>query len=201
MQLKEIYDESIFKSTIALLFEEHGENVYSFKRRNDELNGLINKTIIMCCLTNKEEILGHISFRKPNSEDTVCSVVSVFINKEHRAKGYGKIMLAEFEKFAKSLGFNKIVLGARRGKENFYYSCGYQGEALLQADKEVATKQELKNILINCKLPQNKYVFRNEQIHQYYFDARKALNSKLLLDTVDNSNSRLGLVVVFSKDL
>lgn len=201
MELKEIYNIDIFNLTISLLFAEYKEKVYSQKRRSEELIGLINKEIIMCCYYDNDTIIGHISYRKPKPEDVACSVVSVFINEEFRGLGYGKKMLTDFEKYIKEKGLNKIILGARRKKEGFYYSCGFQGEALLQANKNDASKKELKDILIECRLPQNKYVFRNEEIHQYYFDAKDALSNDLLLSKVDNSNDRLGLVVVFSKDI
>lgn len=201
MELKLVYDKSLFEKTMNDLHIEYGDSVYNEKRMKEEFASLINKDILLTCLYDNEELVGHISYRKINEGDTACSVVSVFIYEEFRRKGYGKVMMKLFDEHVKNLNLSKIFLGARRGREPFYYSCGYEGEALLQANKQEATKQDLEKILLDSNLSYERYVFRNEEIHQFYFDAKSALGNEKLLSLVDSSSNKTNLVIVFSKDI
>lgn len=44
---------------------------------------------------------------------------------EYRGKGIGRMAVAEAEKWAKELGYEKAVLESREGKEGFYQKMGY----------------------------------------------------------------------------
>lgn len=201
MKLKQIYDIDIFKDVINKLHKEYGDKVYSNTRQSNELQGLIDNTLILCCLCDDDKVVGHISYRKPNEGDYACSIVSVFINEEFRGKGLGKVMMLNFDEHIKSIGLSQIILGARRGKEGFYYSCGYTGEALLQANKDDSTKDELEDILKQNNITYKQYVFRNDEIHQFYFDTKFLQLNQSLYDKVDSSNDKINLVVVFTKKL
>jgi len=114
MKIKEIYDKEIFIDTIEKLHEEYGDKIYNEARRKNELESLINKDLILCFCYFNNKVLGHISYHKPNNGDYACSILSVFINKEFRGKGLGKIMMLTFEHYVKNLGLSQIILGARR---------------------------------------------------------------------------------------
>lgn len=201
MEIKKIYNKKIFVDTIKKLHTEYGDKIYSESRQKDELEGLINKDLILCLFYDNKKVIGHISYRKPNHGDYACSILSVFINEEYRGKGYGKIMLLKFEAYVKNLGLSQIILGARRGREGFYYSCRYEGQALLQSNKNDKTKQELEQILKENNINYKEYVFRNEEIHQFYFDTKYLIDNNAIYEAVDNSNDKINLVVVFSKKI
>lgn len=197
MQLKEIYNGEIFYSIMKLLHQEYG-HTYSNERIKAELQDLIDKKIILCCFFDNEEIIGHISYKRPESTDKVCSVVSVFINQEYRNKGLGKLMMTEFEFYAKKLKFKQIMLGARRGREGFYYSCGFSGEALIQYKKEYFKKEFIENILVEKNISKYKYVYQDNLYHKFYFDA-KCVN--VLYPIIDKMADKIELIIIFSKIL
>lgn len=199
MQFKEIYDKKLFSEILEKLRMEHGDKIYDDKRISSEFQSLVNKELILCCLFDNNQLVGNIIYHKPNPEFKCCSVLNVFVEENFRGKGYGKIMMKGLEEHAKNLGLNKIILGSRRGREGFYYSYGFQGEALLQANKCDANKEDLKEIIKSNNIKNANYVFRNSELHQFYFDA-KLIEDKTY-DNIEKENKNIDLIVVFSKEL
>lgn len=201
MLIQEIYNKEMFIDTIEKLHEEYGDKVYNEERCKNELEALMNKDLILCFIYFNKKVIGHISYHKPKPSNSTCSVLSVFTNKEYREKGLGKIMMLTFENYVKKLGLSQIILGARRGREGFYYSCGYNGTALLQVNSIDGSKQDLEDILKESRIEYNEYVFRNNEIHQFYFDTKYLTDNTTLYKAVDSSDDKINLVVVFSKKI
>lgn len=200
MQLKVVKNKTIFKSTLKQLNKEYGNDIYSKERIAEEYNALVENNIIMCGFYVNSKLIGHIFCKKPD-ENGGASLVSVFIAEDERGQGYGKIMFKLFEEYARGIGIKRIVLGARRYKEGFYYSCGLAGQGLIQANFNDMSKSDLEKILIENNIPYTEYVFRNERMHQFYFDANYILQNRDIYEVIDKYNDKVNILVVFSKTL
>ena len=53
----------------------------------------------------------------------------------YRGKGLGEMLVNEFEKNVKKIGYDQINLGSLNGKEGFYSKLGYKGTLLVQSEK------------------------------------------------------------------
>lgn len=60
----------------------------------------------------------------PISEDTV-EIGRVVVLPDYRGKGIGTMLVNEAEKWIVELGYRKIVIGARTGKQGFYEKLGF----------------------------------------------------------------------------
>lgn len=59
-------------------------------------------------------------------DDDSFELCGIAIGEKHRRKGYGRMLLNEFERAAKKYGANAVSLGSAEGyAEQFYISCGY----------------------------------------------------------------------------
>ena len=200
MELVEVYDKQMFALVMENLHAEYGDKQYNKERMEKEYNELVEGSLVLTVLYDGGKDVGHISYHKKNEGDIAASVLSVFINEAYRGKGYGKIMLKMFEEYVKKLGLNQIILGARRGREGFYYACGFSGEGLLQADYDKMEKAELLEVLTKNGIIPSSYVFRNNEIHQFYFSAKYLLEDNSLYSKFDELGDKLNLVVVFKKE-
>ena len=200
MEIKIVKDNEIFKATLNDLNKEYGDDIYNAERINKEYTALVENSYTMCGFYVDNALIGHIFCRKPD-ESGCASLASVFINENMRGKGYGKEMFKLFEEYAKSVGIKRIVLGARRYKEGFYYSCGLTGNGLLQANCNDMSKENLEKILTENNIPYKEYVFRNEKIHQFYFDANYILQNRSIYEVIDKFDDKVNILVAFSKNL
>ncbi len=72
------------------------------------------------------EPVGCIGLKK--CTDDVCEIVRVFICKEHREKGYSKLLFSKIETLARTLGFKTAIMFAWVKAEvaiNLYKKLGY----------------------------------------------------------------------------
>lgn len=75
------------------------------------------------------ELIG-VAFGRDRSvqfpDDDSFELCGIAIRYDHQRNGYGRALLAEFEKSAKAYGAKAVSLGSAEGyAEKFYISCGY----------------------------------------------------------------------------
>lgn len=121
---------------ITLLAPEHEEEFYRFtakylpdseperlRRFSDEYP----KAFLLLIYEN--EVIG-AAFGRDRSrqfpEDDSFELCGIAIRYDHQRKGYGSMLLREFEKAAAEYGKKSVSLGSAEGyAEKFYISCGY----------------------------------------------------------------------------
>lgn len=78
-----------------------------------------------------ERLLGHVRISRVVGHSSSLFVESVVVTKEERGKGYGRILMKETERYAKSRGFKRLCL-TTHDKQHFYAHLGYALSAPVQ---------------------------------------------------------------------
>ncbi|XP_023016303.2 N-alpha-acetyltransferase 80 [Leptinotarsa decemlineata] len=76
-------------------------------------------------LLEEKKLVGHLKLSVIPSKKNACFVESVVIERSHRGKGYGTVLMKEAEAYCKlTLGLDTVYLSTR-GQEEFYVKLGY----------------------------------------------------------------------------
>jgi len=76
-------------------------------------------------LLNDETVVGHVRLSEIKLKGDDVMVESVVIHKEHRGKGWGKILMEDAEVYIRSKG-KKVMYLSTRGQEGFYKKLGFE---------------------------------------------------------------------------
>ncbi|XP_035512763.1 N-alpha-acetyltransferase 80 [Morone saxatilis] len=71
-----------------------------------------------------EQLLGHARLSRVVGHSSSLFVESVVVSKAERGKGYGRTLMEEIERYAKSRGFKRLCL-TTHDKQHFYAHIGY----------------------------------------------------------------------------
>uniref|UniRef100_A0A8C4IPD7 N-alpha-acetyltransferase 80, NatH catalytic subunit n=1 Tax=Dicentrarchus labrax TaxID=13489 RepID=A0A8C4IPD7_DICLA len=71
-----------------------------------------------------EKLLGHARLSRVVGHSSSLFVESVVVSKAERGKGYGRTLMEEIERYAKSRGFKRLCL-TTHDKQHFYAHIGY----------------------------------------------------------------------------
>lgn len=74
---------------------------------------------------DETEVVGHVKLTEMKLGGTDIMVESMIIHKDHRGKGWGKILMEEAEQYLERRGKKKTYLSTR-GQEGFYKKLGYE---------------------------------------------------------------------------
>lgn len=186
MRLKKVNDIEIFESFLNNLKEEYRNDKYvnyDETRLKKEYGDLVDGKTKLYVLLDADFILAYLTMR--NEDDGIVCFHDVFVKNNFRGKGYGRILLKEGFNLAKSLGYNKVVLASRRGKEGFYFKCGLSGEGLLQVDIDKCKKSDIEEFLIQNNIKEYRYKIWNDAVHQFSVNLEDILNLTDFLEKLD----------------
>lgn len=123
-QFQEIFREYYLEEGIVLR-----ENTMVF----EEIQKSADKGNTKCfILLESEKIIGFIMFKtiQLNNDNgfikqNIGHIEEVFIDKNNRKKGYGKLLLLRVEEYFKNINIKKIFLTARTQVHSYYCNLGY----------------------------------------------------------------------------
>lgn len=155
-----------------MLLEEKGYRV-EIAKQNEDREALFELRILVFVVEQgvppEEEIdaydllATHFFVVHPDSEDAVPrgvvgaarlvdkgeglgKVGRVAIHQDHRGKGAGALLMRGVEQFARSQGFQELMLDAQITAEGFYSKLGYVGEGELFLDCDIVHRRMRKRI-------------------------------------------------------
>ena len=200
MELKLTNDTEIIKLFLNDLEAEYKNDKYikyDNERLKREYESLINGETRLYVLLKNSIIIAYLSLRNENN-GIVC-FHNVFVKKNYRKMGYGKMLLERGFGLAKSFGCSKVVLASRRGKEGFYFKCGLRGEGLLQADIDKYKKNDIEKILIQNNVKEYKYKLWNDSVHQFFVNLNDIIYLDEFLRGLENKGYSFN--ILFSKTI
>ena len=186
MELKSVYDEKIFKNYLKEIKEEYKndpEIVFDKKRIASEKQDLKDKKSSLFCLLDNKNILAYLCVKFENG---IIIYYNLLVKKAYREKGYGSELFNLVESKAKGLGYKKIVLASRRGREDFYLKQGCSASGLLQVDVLNMTKDEIKQLLKVNNIKINKYKIMEGKTHQFYIVVKNIKETMEKFDAIKN---------------
>ncbi|XP_014290236.1 N-alpha-acetyltransferase 80 isoform X1 [Halyomorpha halys] len=120
----------------------------------------------------EQQVVGHVKLTEIKLGGDELMIESMIIHREHRGKGWGKLLMEEAEDYAQRQGKIKIYLSTR-GQEGFYSKLGYEicqpvmyfGFCDSTPKSEEEEQQPKKNVITNAcpnappppPLPKKKY--------------------------------------------
>ncbi len=183
MKIEKVNGEKIFKKFLDEEFREYQYDKfikYDTMRLKQIEEDLKNSKISLYCLFDDLKILGYICLKEEKDRD--LTIKHILICPEFRGKGYGKMLLTYAEQIARTKGIKTITLASRPGRETFYFNCGYEGEGLLQCDKNKSEKEDIIEFFKEQKIDILRYNLFNNEVHQFIFDAKVITQSKNFFD-------------------
>ncbi|CAH1389669.1 unnamed protein product [Nezara viridula] len=76
-------------------------------------------------ILDEQQVVGHVKLSEIKLGGDELMIETMIIHREHRGKGWGKLLMEEAEEYAQRRGKNKIYLSTR-GQEGFYSKLGYE---------------------------------------------------------------------------
>lgn len=73
----------------------------------------------------EQQVVGHVKLSEIKLGGDELMIESMIIHREHRGKGWGKLLMEEAENYAQRRGKTKMYLSTR-GQEGFYSKLGYE---------------------------------------------------------------------------
>ncbi|XP_054633721.1 N-alpha-acetyltransferase 80 [Dunckerocampus dactyliophorus] len=99
-----------------------------------------------------ERLLGHARLSRVVGHSGSLFVESVVVSKEERGKGYGRTLMEETERYAKSRGFKRLCL-TTHDKQHFYTHLGYTLSTPVQNTGAMASFVPMEMILRFSRVP------------------------------------------------
>lgn len=205
MKIKQLKNKKVFNIICDMYYNEYKDDIdynsYDLKAQKLNLfNRLVEEKTNAYAAIDNDNIIGFITIELDGNDKSVCTINNIFVLEEFRDKKAGKQLMLYAENIIKNLGFKQIGLGARSGKEGFYYKCGYVGEGMLQSDK--FSKTQLEQILKDSGIKNYRYNFWNNQVHQFFFDEREILNNASAINIIkDKYRGKINIRMVFNKKI
>ena len=184
LELKQTNDEKIINNFIDEHKFEYNGDPYIRTDYEQEEKEMKNGKTKLHVLYVDGTIVAYLCMRE-ESPETVC-FGNVLVGKNFRGKGYGKLLLQHGVELAKKFGYKEIVLGSRRGVEEFYYKCGFNGNGLLQADIDKADKKDMEDLLHRHNIFNYEYKVWNNQGHQFFVNLKYIKDMESFLNDVDS---------------
>uniref|UniRef100_A0A8C5DBR6 N-acetyltransferase domain-containing protein n=1 Tax=Gouania willdenowi TaxID=441366 RepID=A0A8C5DBR6_GOUWI len=102
--------------------------------------------VLLCGHQQTEQLLGHARLSRVVGHEGSLFVESVVVSRAQRGRGYGRTLMEETERYARSRGFTRLCL-TTHDKQHFYAHLGYQLTTPVQNAGAMTTFVTLETLL------------------------------------------------------